>query len=291
MNHIIVFINIIVISFAGCGIGGLVVTNFKYKNNILVSAKMLFASLTLLMLSHLIGMYVETNNLESMVIFQFIRKVFMVISSLTASYYLVMFMFDMTLQGFGKNQKAFFFIYSFVLSILSIFNVSITNIMFIVLLLYVLSMVIYYFWFDTKYLREDVVKRVKKYSILMIISLILIIIDAFIPQVNFVKRLFPYGILSLPVFMSVISVLTILELKKYFVDNSNKQYNLNMDKLIEFKITPREREVISCILEGMTYQEASDTLHISISTAKTHMNNIYKKLEVNNKLEMINKLK
>jgi hypothetical protein len=191
-----------------------------------MSAKMLFASLTLLMLSHLIGMYVEINNLESRVIFQFIRKGFMVISSLTTSYYLVMFIFDMTLQENGKKQKTFFFTYSLILCILSIFTTSIANIMFIVLLIYVLGMVIYYFWFDTQYLRSDVIKRVKKYSILIVVSLVLIIIDAFIPQVNSVIRLFPYGILSLPIFMSVISVITLLEIKKYCRCIKRRRYSI-----------------------------------------------------------------
>lgn len=57
----------------------------------------------------------------------------------------------------------------------------------------------------------------------------------------------------------------------------------------EDTLTPRESEVLDLLSRGDTYQEIARVLHRDIGTIKTHVNNIYKKLEVRNKTEAINK--
>ncbi|MFD1021060.1 response regulator transcription factor [Thalassobacillus hwangdonensis] len=52
-------------------------------------------------------------------------------------------------------------------------------------------------------------------------------------------------------------------------------------------LTAREDEVLSHLLNGANSLNISKSLHISEHTAKAHIKNIYKKLDVNGKSELI----
>ena len=55
-------------------------------------------------------------------------------------------------------------------------------------------------------------------------------------------------------------------------------------------LTPTEREVLELLSEGLLYKEIADKKCVTIDTIKKHIGNIYRKLQVNNKIEAINKL-
>ncbi len=52
-------------------------------------------------------------------------------------------------------------------------------------------------------------------------------------------------------------------------------------------LTPGEYQVLQCIWEGSTNQMVTDKLNISINTVKTHLKNIFSKLEVRSRSEAI----
>lgn len=52
-------------------------------------------------------------------------------------------------------------------------------------------------------------------------------------------------------------------------------------------LSERETDVFLSLLKGFTDQEIADDLYISLNTVKTHLKNIYKKLEVKNRLEAV----
>jgi len=56
------------------------------------------------------------------------------------------------------------------------------------------------------------------------------------------------------------------------------------------ELTQREREIVTLLLKGYTYRLIAQELFISESTVKTHMQNIYFKLNVRNKTELLQKL-
>lgn len=58
------------------------------------------------------------------------------------------------------------------------------------------------------------------------------------------------------------------------------------DNLVE-KLTPREAQALQAIEEGLTNKEVAIRLNISLETVKTHIKNIYQKLEVNNRHALI----
>lgn len=55
-------------------------------------------------------------------------------------------------------------------------------------------------------------------------------------------------------------------------------------------LSKREQEVLELLSKGFLYKEIADKLSISISTVKRHLNSIYTKLQVQNKVEAVNKL-
>ncbi|NSL86770.1 response regulator transcription factor [Chitinophaga solisilvae] len=56
---------------------------------------------------------------------------------------------------------------------------------------------------------------------------------------------------------------------------------------LQEKITPRESQILQAIEEGLTNKEVAIRLDISLETVKSHIKNIYKKLEVNSRHQLI----
>ena len=56
-------------------------------------------------------------------------------------------------------------------------------------------------------------------------------------------------------------------------------------------ITSRELQVMREISKGYTYRETGQVLHISHETVRAHLQNIYRKLSVENRVEALNKLR
>lgn len=55
-------------------------------------------------------------------------------------------------------------------------------------------------------------------------------------------------------------------------------------------LSEREMQIVRLILKGYTYSLIAKELYISVSTVKTHIHNIYDKLNVSNKTELIQKM-
>jgi len=56
-----------------------------------------------------------------------------------------------------------------------------------------------------------------------------------------------------------------------------------------FDLSAREKEILSCLVKGMSYKMVADTCFISIETVNVHIKNIYKKLHVHSKSEAVAK--
>ncbi len=52
-------------------------------------------------------------------------------------------------------------------------------------------------------------------------------------------------------------------------------------------LTPREKEVLQCMVKGMSYKMIADACTISFSTVHSHIKNIYEKLHVNSAPEAV----
>jgi DNA-binding NarL/FixJ family response regulator len=54
-----------------------------------------------------------------------------------------------------------------------------------------------------------------------------------------------------------------------------------------FNLSNREKEILSCLVKGMSYKLIADACFISIDTVRGHIRNIYEKLHVHSKGEAI----
>lgn len=54
-------------------------------------------------------------------------------------------------------------------------------------------------------------------------------------------------------------------------------------------LTPKEKEIVIGLVDGLSYKMLADRMNISIDTIRFHIKNIYKKLHVNSKAEVISK--
>ncbi len=54
----------------------------------------------------------------------------------------------------------------------------------------------------------------------------------------------------------------------------------------DVRMTPREREVISLIAEGLSNKAIANRLHISVHTVKSHLRNIMEKLTLSSRLQI-----
>ena len=65
----------------------------------------------------------------------------------------------------------------------------------------------------------------------------------------------------------------------------------NIQEQEDIKLTSREIEVLEQLSKGLSYQLIADNLFLSTGTVRKHIENIYKKLQVHNKLEAVQKAK
>jgi len=70
--------------------------------------------------------------------------------------------------------------------------------------------------------------------------------------------------------------------------NSTEKENTLLE---DFNFTTREKEIITYLAKGLTYKEIGEVLFISDRTVGKHISNIYAKTGVNQKYELLEKLK
>lgn len=63
-----------------------------------------------------------------------------------------------------------------------------------------------------------------------------------------------------------------------------------LNELGKYELTRREIEVFRCIMKGLSYKETSETLFVSLDTVRTHIRNIYLKMDVNSKSEAVSRI-
>ncbi|MFC0183942.1 DNA-binding response regulator, NarL/FixJ family, contains REC and HTH domains [Pseudarcicella hirudinis] len=58
-----------------------------------------------------------------------------------------------------------------------------------------------------------------------------------------------------------------------------------------YQLSERERDIIEALSKGLRYKDIALSLHISTDTVRTHIRNIYEKLQVHSRTEALNKLR
>jgi len=132
--------------------------------------------------------------------------------------------------------------------------------------------------------------------ILSVLSLLLVITNSFknLP-------LFLYKIPYTPSIYFIVNILGLAYIKNcsiYPEENTSSESDLEeteenniskyfIDLCTEHGITDREKDVIKYIIEGCNNQEISEKLFISSNTVRNHIYNIYRKMGIKNRYELI----
>jgi DNA-binding CsgD family transcriptional regulator len=98
-----------------------------------------------------------------------------------------------------------------------------------------------------------------------------------------------YGFAELGYYLAAAILLLVYALKYLFKSESPAVPAALPDQFIlRYGISPREREIISMMLQGYGNRKISETLFISALTVKNHIYHIYQKTGVANKVQLIN---
>ena len=83
---------------------------------------------------------------------------------------------------------------------------------------------------------------------------------------------------------------TVVVEKEVFI-NTKEDFVLNTDLVSQLELSKRELEVLHLMAEGLSNQEIAARLFVSLSTIKTHNQNLFEKLDVKRRTQAIDKAK
>jgi len=92
---------------------------------------------------------------------------------------------------------------------------------------------------------------------------------------------------------ALFSVFVFVDLCTHFFRHYSRELDISYAKELlqaKYMLSDREIEVVELLVQGLTNQNISYQLHISVNTVKSHVKRIYKKLGVSNRLQLINLL-
>ena len=76
----------------------------------------------------------------------------------------------------------------------------------------------------------------------------------------------------------------------FIIHSEQKQVQFSVTSLTSLGLTQRETETAEFVAKGMNNKEIAEAMHLSENTIKTHLSNIYKKLGINYRAELIHLL-
>ena len=79
--------------------------------------------------------------------------------------------------------------------------------------------------------------------------------------------------------------------EKQIIIHQPKEFILNQAELKRLNLTNREFQILKLIVLGYSNADIADQLFLSISTIKTHVSNLYVKMNVKNRFQAITKAK
>ena len=66
-------------------------------------------------------------------------------------------------------------------------------------------------------------------------------------------------------------------------------HHVRPEQAPDYNLTPREKDVLACVVEGLSYKMIADKLFISYETVRSHIKKIYEKLHVASLTEVVAK--
>ena len=83
---------------------------------------------------------------------------------------------------------------------------------------------------------------------------------------------------------------TVVVEKEVYV-NRNENFVLDTSLVSQLELSKRELEILSLLAQGHSNQEIAEKLFVSLSTVKTHNQNLFEKLDVKRRIRAVEKAK
>ena len=83
---------------------------------------------------------------------------------------------------------------------------------------------------------------------------------------------------------------TIVVEKEVYI-HRNENFALNTSIVAQLEISKRELEILNLMAQGHSNQEIAAKLFVSLSTVKTHIQNLFEKLDVKRRIQAVEKAK
>jgi DNA-binding CsgD family transcriptional regulator len=80
-------------------------------------------------------------------------------------------------------------------------------------------------------------------------------------------------------------------LEKEVYVNRNENFVLDTSLVSQLELSKRELEILSLLAQGHSNQEIATKLFVSLSTVKTHIQNLFEKLDVKRRIQAVEKAK
>ncbi len=134
-----------------------------------------------------------------------------------------------------------------------------------------------------KTIKENDVRTVSKAIIILsFVMMPLLIISLIYPQWRFI---------TYPIYFMSFSVIILVYLFMYFRRMPHEPVReLTKERLEKFHITEREFSVVELIKSGHTNKEIAAKLDISVNTVNNHVANIFTKMQVRSRIDLLNAL-
>ncbi len=310
MKHLVFFVHLVSFMLGGITIALSLLAYRRYKSRLVKYYTCFLIAMSTVLLERLVTFY----RLASVVSVQYLEVIFWIISCLGSGllmYSLPLLMHDILKLQLPERKRLLFGMLAY-LPIVSL--VLYYTLPYKVTVLTVISTIVFLNLLYCVCLGAVHLKTVKRPEVKAVMKTFLLVFGLWIPfeileskveQVEVLRRTFPYGLLAVPLFYLVWNILSLYFGYKYFgsfVDTQSADQKgsmviaLEQDKVDgrfyeKYKITNREKEVILLLAKGYSYNRISEELVISLTTARTHIYNIYQKTGAKNKVELINLMK
>lgn len=134
---------------------------------------------------------------------------------------------------------------------------------------------------------KDLKQAIKSFILITIIFLPFIMLESYKPYIQLIKNIELLKIVALPFYFLTINIFNLIFVLKYFNTPSFIANNKLTDYFKQkYDITEKQSKIIELIIEGVTYKQIAEKLFISPKTVDNHVQNIYKKLNVNSKMQL-----
>lgn len=90
-------------------------------------------------------------------------------------------------------------------------------------------------------------------------------------------------------------ILSVVAIKKIFSSFDSTDSKLNIDEQVkllteEYELTNRQEEIVKLIVKGHSNKDIAELLFITEGTVKTHIHNIFKKVDISNRNQLLTKI-